>query len=67
MVGTRQKYRENGGGGGGKEMKRQRVIKMERGRLGEIEEGRKTMQSGTRDREEEKRQRDVIKAKNESL
>lgn len=37
MVGSRQKYRENGGGG-----KQHSVIKIERGRLGEIKEARKT-------------------------
>lgn len=58
MVGTRQKYRENGGGGGGKEMKRQRVIKMERGRLGEIER-RKTQCSQGRGTERKRKDKEM--------
>lgn len=61
MVGTRPKYRgELKGGGEGKEMKRQRVIKIERRRLGEIEEeGRHNAVRDRGRRRREKTQRDA--------
>lgn len=62
MVGTRQKYREKGkggGGGGGRGMKRQRVIKMERGRCRGIEEEGKTQcsQEGGTERKRKDKER----------
>ena len=55
------------GGEEGKERKRQRVIKTGRRRWGRWRKREDTMQSGTGDGEEEKRHKEMLKAKNESL